>query len=45
MGVTYQLTTTGGISSVTTIYWIENLQHFSCSLSIKKARLNLNDTK
>ena len=34
MGVAHQLKTIGGISSITTSYWIENL-HLSFSLSIK----------
>ena len=39
MEVAHHLTTTGGISSVTTSYWVKTL-HVSL-----KARMNLNGTK
>ena len=43
MGVAHHLTTIGGISSVTTSYWFENL-HLSFGVSIEKALINLNST-
>ena len=40
MGLAHHLTTIGGIKSVITSYWVENL-HLLFGVSFKKAGLNL----